>query len=194
MNYLVHLYLAEETQESLLGAVIGDFVKGPLTDDIPEGIRRGIRRHRQTDHFTSVSENFIRSKRRLDERFGICKPILVDVFYDHFMARNWSAYSPLPLERFAEGIYRLLRHNEADLPPSFRPVAQRMMARNWLVSYREPETIGLVLQRISQRIRRPNPIAEGLSELERHYDALEDDFRRFLPEARAFLDSEEVSQ
>ncbi len=189
MNYLVHLYLSEDTVDSRLGGLIGDFVKGPLTDEIPPGIRQGIQRHRQTDLFTLRSETFIRSKRRLDERFGICKPILVDVFYDHFMAKNWSAYSPVPLEIFTAEIYHLLQEHELQLPAAFRPVARRMIAHDWLVSYRNVETIGTVLERISQRLRRPTPLAEGLAELRSHYHELETDFHRFIPEALDFLES-----
>jgi acyl carrier protein phosphodiesterase len=194
MNYLVHLYLAEQTEASRLGALIGDFVKGPLTDEIPLDIRRGIRRHRRADRFAHHSADFIRSKRRLDNRFGICKPILVDVFYDHFMARNWGDYSAVPLETFAAAVYRLLQERDSDLPAGFRPVARRMIARDWLSSYQDEETIGIVLERIAQRLSRPNPIADGLAELRDNYDGLEDDFRRFIPEAQRFLNSDEMPQ
>lgn len=186
MNYLFHLYLAEPTPESLLGALMGDFVKGPL-DHFPPALREGIMRHRRLDRFASESEDFRRSRRRLDESYGHCRAILVDVFYDHFLALRWSEYSPLPLETFAEKVYRLLQSRRNQLPPPLREVVPRMIAGNWLVSYRDPESVGIALERLSRRLRRPNPLADGLRALRAEYEGLEADFRRFLPAARDHL-------
>lgn len=187
MNYLIHLYLAEPTWESRLGALMGDFIKGPLGEEFPKGLREGIRRHRLIDRFAQESEYFRRSKRRVHDSFGICKPILIDIFYDHFMARTWEDYSSLPLERFAAQIYGILEEHHAGLPQGLQEVAPRMIVNNWLVSYREIETVELVLERISRRLNRPNPLASGFAELTTHYRELEEDFRGFLPEAESFL-------
>ena len=46
MNYLAHLYLAEQSREGLLGSLLGDFVKGRLDDRFPETVRRGTALHR----------------------------------------------------------------------------------------------------------------------------------------------------
>lgn len=186
MNYLFHLYLAEPTPESLLGALMGDFVKGSL-DDFPPALREGIRRHRRLDRFAQDNEDFRCSKRRLDSSYGHCKAILVDVFYDHFLALRWTDYSPLSLETFAEGVYRLLHSRQQQLPPTLREVAPRMISGNWLVSYRDLESVGIALERLSRRLRRPNPLAGGLRALRADYDGFEEDFRRFLPAAERHL-------
>lgn len=186
MNYLLHLFLAEPTRDSLLGALMGDFVKGPL-DAFPPGLREGIRRHRRLDRFAQGNEDFRRSKRRLDEAYGLCRGILVDVFYDHFLARRWRDYSPQSLEAFASSVYRLLETDAPRLPPGLREVAPRMIAGNWLVSYRDPQSVGLALERLSRRLTRPNPLADGLKALRSDYQGLEEDFRRFLPAASRFL-------
>lgn len=187
MNYLVHLYLSDPTPECRLGNLMGDFVKGRLENAWAPEILQGIRQHRRVDSLAHRSAVFRRSKARIDNRFGHCKGILVDMFYDHFLARNWSSYSTIPLEVFARDIYRLLETNREVLPPGLQQAAPGMIARNWLVSYRETQTIGRVLERISQRLSRPNPIADGLGELHRHYAGLEADCDLFLAEAKEFL-------
>ena len=187
MNYLVHLYLSDPTPECRLGNLMGDFIKGRLENGWDAEILRGIKQHRRVDAFAHQSSVFRRSKARIHDRFGHCKGILVDVFYDHFLARNWSHYSATSLEAFARDIYRLLEKNRDILPPGLQRVAPRMIAHNWLVSYREIQTINGVLERISERLSRPNPIALGIDELHRNYADLESDCGLFLAEAKEFL-------
>lgn len=186
MNYLVHLFLADDTPASLLGNMMGDFVKGRLDDTFPAGIRQGIELHRQVDAFAHDNPLYRRSKSRLDDSYGYFRGVLIDIFYDHFLAGNWHRYHPLPLEDFADRIYRLLEEHFALLPAGLQQVAPRMIEHNWLVSYREVETIGLVLRRIAARLRRPNPIGLGIAELYRHYAGLEADCDLFLVQAVEF--------
>jgi acyl carrier protein phosphodiesterase len=187
LNYLVHLFLADDTPPSLLGNLMGDFVKGRLDDTFPTAIRRGIELHRQVDAFAHDNPLYRRSKSRLDDRYGYFRGVLIDIFYDHFLARNWQRYHPLPLEIFADRVYRLLEEHFEMLPPGLQQVAPRMIEHNWLVSYREVETIDRVLGRISARLRRANPIGQGIVELHRHYAGLETDSDLFLAQAHEFV-------
>lgn len=186
MNYLFHLYLAEPTADSLLGALMGDFVKGSL-DGFPPPLREGIVRHRRLDRFAQSNDHFRRSKRRLDDAFGHCRGIMVDVFYDHFLARRWPDFSLQPLETFAAEVYRLLETRRSILPPGLRETAPKMIAGNWLVSYRDPESVGIALERLSARLRRPNAMGGGLRALEASYDGLEEDFRGFTGDALRYF-------
>ncbi len=187
MNYLLHLYLADPTPESLLGNLMGDFVKGRLDETYPPGIRRGITLHRRVDSFAHAHPLVSRSKNRISPSYGHYRGIMVDIFYDHFLARNWAQYAALPLENFARSVYQLLQERQDQLPPGLQRIAPRMIAHDWLVSYRDIQTIGRVLAGVSGRLRRPNPLAEGLGELTRHYAPLEQDFGAFLAELECFV-------
>lgn len=188
MNYLVHLHLSDPTPGCLLGNLMGDFVKGRLPEDYPPQIRFGLAMHRRVDTFANSSPAFLRSKSRLDPRYHYFRAIMVDVFYDHFMARYWEEFASEPLEVFARRIYRFLDEHFADLPPGLQAVAPRMISHNWLVSYRQQATIGRVLERLSKRLTRANPLGEGLAQLEQSYPLLKEDFREFLEEARTDLE------
>ena len=185
LNYLFHLYLAEPTEASLLGGMLGDFVKGRLDDRWPEAIRRGIERHRGIDSFAQANAVARRSLRRIDPSYRHCRSILVDVFYDHFLALNWPRHAEIPLEQFARRFYRILEEHHDLLPPGLQRIAPRMIAGRWLESYRDPETVKIVLHRLAERLSRPTPLAQGGMELRRHYRELEGDFTEFLPQAVA---------
>ncbi len=192
MNYLVHLYLCDPAPLVRLGSLAGDFVKGPLAGRFTDELRRGMEIHRRVDHFAQGAADFRRSKARIDSRFGHVRGVLIDVFYDHFLARTWDRYMPQPLETFAAEVYRNLERHLTLLPEAMHPTARRMISHNWLVSYRDPVVVERALQRISTRLSRPNPLGRGAEELHRHYESLQADCDRFLASARAFLDREGV--
>ena len=186
MNYLMHLYLAGDDPESLVGNMMGDFIKGRLDDRYPPGIRQGIELHRRIDSFAAGNRFFLQSKRHLDPSFGLYRAVLVDLFYDHFLARQWEEYSPAPFEEFIEHAYRVLADHEPLMPERLREILPRMFSGNWLFSYREPEGIASALARMSARIRRPNPLARGAVELSEKGDLLLTDFHLFMPELLAY--------
>jgi len=187
MNYLVHTYLSGPDAGDILGNLVGDFVKGPLDGRYRADIEEGIHRHRRLDTFAQTNDAFRRSRLRIDPRFGHCRGVMVDIFYDHVLATTWSRHSPIPLEVYCRDIYRLIEMLLPLLPPSFQSIAPRMISGDWLVSYRDAKTIDIVLKRISQRLRKTTPMAEGISELLRNRDGLEEDFEAFLEDGIAFM-------
>jgi acyl carrier protein phosphodiesterase len=191
MNYLVHFYLSDPEPLCRLGNLMGDFVKGRLErHNLDPGLVRGLRQHRAVDRLSQVHEATRMSRARLDRRFRHLKGILVDIFYDHLLAKNWEDWAQGSLAGLADQAYRLLRNYRELLPERFRPMAQRMIAYDWLNAYRKPETIELVLARLAGRLKRPNLLAQGYLELSRCSRAMEPDCRRFLKAARAMLDKE----
>lgn len=185
MNYLVHLFLAGD-EESLVGNMMGDFVKGRLDDRYPPGVRRGLEMHRKIDSFAAGNVFFLRSKHRIDDSYRHYRGILVDVFYDHFLARNWGDYSPVQFPDFILNAYRVLDDYREIMPARLRDVLPRMFSSNWLLSYREIDGVDSILRRMSGRVSRPNPLANGGSELSAWYDRLHGDFRGFMPELIRF--------
>ncbi|MDD2337695.1 MAG: ACP phosphodiesterase [Geobacteraceae bacterium] len=185
----MHLFLSGSNPEILVGNLMGDFVKGRLDDRFHPGIRRGIEIHRRIDSFAAGNEFFLRSKHCIDPCFGHFRAVLVDIFYDHFLARYWEDFSPVSLEEFIRISYQTLSRYEAQLPPRLLELLPRMFSRHWLVAYREPAGIETALRRMSERLSRTNPLSEGFVELSKKRDLLLRDFRVFLPEICAYTDS-----
>ncbi len=184
MNYLAHLYLAGTTDEALVGNLLGDFVRGTIrVDDWPAEIARGIQLHRRIDSFTDSHPLVLQSKQRISPERRRVAGIIVDVCYDHFLARHWERFSDIPLRSFTSRVYQALQKHEALLPERLRRMAPRMAAEDWLHSYRDAETAAFVLERIALRLRAPNALAGSGAELMANYEQLEADFLRFFPSA-----------
>ena len=182
MNYLAHLFLSDGTPESLIGNLLGDFVKGSIENIYSLKIIEGIYLHRKIDSFTDSHPIFRSSKRliALDrQRFS---GIMIDVFYDHFLANNWSNYSSIPLTDFTNHVYQVLLENQKILPDRLKNILPDMIAHDWLASYRETSTIDRAINGISRRIKRKNNLFGGVEELFLNYQQLQSDFSIFFPE------------
>ena len=185
MNYLFHLFLSGDDPEIMAGNFMGDFVKGQLGDTHPPRLRRGIELHRRIDSFARDQEHFNRSRLRLGPEFGLYRGILVDLYYDHFLAVNWNQCSREPLTLYLNRVRLLMEQQRSRLPERLQ-VMVPLIFGDLLPSYREPAGIARALERMSRRVKRENPLTGGGAELVRHYDELQQDFLGFLPAAQAF--------
>lgn len=191
MNYLAHALLAGDDADCRLGGLLGDFIKGPLWPPPPglaPAVVRGIVLHRRIDSFADSHPAFQRSRQRVSAERRRYSGILVDLFYDHFLAAHWKRYSPEPLEVFTAGVYALL--GERALPERLAQILPAMRADDWLAGYREAAAIGWALDRIGEhRVRRSNPLRGAGGELALNYRDFEGDFAEFLPAAMDFAES-----
>jgi len=189
MNYLAHLYLSPPDEDAWLGSLLGDFVKGPLGDRYTPSVTAAIRLHRKLDTFTDAHAAVQRSKSRISRVRRRYAGVMIDMFYDHFLARSWAEFHDEPLEAFSARVYALLERRHAELPERLQSVAPRMASRDWLGAYADAGNVGRALDGISARLRRANRLAGAGEELLAEYAGFEADFRAFLPEARAFARS-----
>ena len=185
MNYLAHTLLSRHSPEAILGAVLGDFVKGALDARYPRAVREAILLHRAIDRYTDSHPLPLASRKHVSPARRRFAPILVDVFYDHFLARHWNDYCEVPLTQFAAHVYQVLLSHRAELPERLQYVAPRMAEHDWFGAYAEIDGIDSAVDGIAWRLRRfPRAAAlrGGVEELQHHYDAFERDFRDFFPQ------------
>ena len=187
MNFLFHMFLSFDDPEILVGNFLGDFIKGRPGDRYPPRIRTGILLHRKIDSFAQKEPFFSRSRRRLDPRYGLYRGVLVDLFYDHFLAGGWGDFSDVPLGEFLDRSRGMVERHLGGLPesPRLTPLIP-VIFDDLIPSYGAVDGIGAALRRMSRRIKRANPLAGAEDELLSHYDGLEEDFRGFVPKALAF--------
>ena len=189
MNHLAHALLAARTESSIFGSLLGDFVKGELRNQYDAETLAGIRLHRAIDSFTDAHPLVIRSRRRLRPPFRRYSGILVDLFYDHFLARNWSEYADESLPAFADRVHGLLAARRSEIPERMRRFAEYLVRENLFTAYRSRAGIDRALAGVAGKLTRANPLARGGEELRREYDALADDFRRYFPEVLQYARS-----
>lgn len=185
MNFLAHLHLSGSDPQIVTGNFMGDFVKGRVGGEYPPLVRRGIMLHRGIDSFAQHHPAFVASRHRIDRRFGLYRAVMVDLFYDHFLAVEWGRWSDVPFGEYLAGSRRAVEEHLELLPPRLRDILP-IVFEELIPSYREIEGIESAFGRMSARIVRQNPLGGGAEELERHYGALREDFRRFMPDAEGF--------
>ena len=185
MNYLAHLHLGGQRPGQLLGSLYGDFVKGRLQGQFDPEIEAAIALHRQIDVFTDRHPLVDASLARFSTTRRRYAGIVLDVFFDHCLARDWTQYADRPLGQFTTDVYRVLS-SERQLPERLAKIAPHMVANDWLGSYREFEVLEQVLHGISRRLTRPEELAGAMEELRRLYEPLSEDFRLFYPQLQDF--------
>jgi acyl carrier protein phosphodiesterase len=194
VNWLAHLRLSPSEPLLRLGNLCGDFVRGVDVAALAPDLQRGIQQHRAVDAFVDAHAIVRASRARLDAPFRRLAGVLVDVFYDHYLARDWDRLGDgQPLPAFAASVHALLREHELLLPPRLANVVPWMEAQGWLVGYAQIEGIDVVLRRMARRLSRPTPLGDGALQLRAHYEALEGDFEAFWPELVTFAGTLDAS-
>jgi acyl carrier protein phosphodiesterase len=182
MNYLAHFYLSGEREHLLLGNFIADAVKGSSLEGFSSELKEGIRMHREIDFFTDNHPVTSGSKSLLRAEFNHYSGVIVDIFYDHFLARNWKEFSDEPLDRYSQRVYALLEKHEAEFPDRPRHMLPFMKNHDWLMAYTEVEGIRRVLTGMSRRVRPGSKMEMAADALVKNYARFEKDFREFFPQ------------
>ena len=189
MNYLAHLYLSFGHEEILVGNYIADAVKGRQVQAYPEGIQSGIMLHRRIDTFTDNHALVEQSKARIRASYRKFSGVVIDMYYDHFLAAGWAAWSDVPLLQFTKMAYHTLFRYYMKMPFRMKRILPAMAIGNWLASYADVDNVGLALQGMSRRTSFDSGIENAKYQLIEHYDDLKSDFDAFFPELIAYAQS-----
>jgi len=186
MNYLAHIYLSGESDLITIGNFIADGIKGKDYRIYPVDIQIGILLHRHIDTFTDAHKTVRKSTKRLHKKYSHYSGIIVDMLYDHFLAKNWSNYSRTDLSLYTENFYASLETHYNILPNRIQKMIPYMLADNWLVSYASKEGIGRALEGMNRRTKNRVHMDEAINELDQFYEAFENEFTLFFEELMAF--------
>lgn len=187
MNFLAHVYLSGDDAQLMIGNFIADFVKGGnLNDRYTTEIVRGIELHRAIDEFTDQHAVVQNSKDRLRPKYRHYSGVIVDMYYDHFLAKNWDDFHHLQLDDFAQQFYGLLKEYKPLLPEDVQRMMPYMIRGNWFLNYGYKEGIHRALTGMSRRTTFDSKMDEAVLDLTRHYELFENEFREFFPILRTF--------
>ncbi|MEM1085064.1 MAG: ACP phosphodiesterase [Verrucomicrobiota bacterium] len=190
MNHLAHLYLAEDHAASRIGNLLGDFVTGrPGEIDLPEQVVAGIVRHRAIDRFTddhpevmAAREHFTGERRRFSNA-------ILDICFDHFLARSWTDHHPLPLRDFLDLVYEEHRQHRDWLPAELTDNLDQRIAHDWLGHYGTREGLQEVFDRVATRRPACAAIATAMVDFHQQETRLEQVFVKLLPDIQAWCRS-----
>lgn len=182
MNFLAHLYLSGNSKSLRLGNFIADSVKGSAWLQYPKPIKRGIMLHRAIDDFTDSHPTVSKSKEIFREKYRHYAGVIVDIVYDHYLAKNWSDYSSIPLATYAQNVYREMEEQLDFMPEKAQYMLPFMIRHNWLEAYAQLSGIQQVLRGMANRTRFDSHMDEATQELKANYDSLQSDFEEFFPQ------------
>ncbi|GAA6151123.1 ACP phosphodiesterase [Pseudoteredinibacter isoporae] len=200
MNYLAHAFLSGDHPEVQLGGLLGDFCKGPLpqyplalSDTSPaflgkRHIHFGIQHHRSIDAFSDSLQSFRQCAALLDNRFRRVAPIIVDICFDHYLAKHWHQHHTQGLPEFAEGLYAAME-NCPQAPDGFVRFRQRSQSAGLFNLYQEPDTIAVALDRVAQRFSRPQLMAGAYENWQSCYSEMEKGFEQCFADIKHFAAS-----
>ncbi len=186
MNYLAHIYLSGDNKMIKIGNFMADSIRGKSYEVYERDIKRGILLHRAIDSFTDMHPIYRQSKHRLHSKYGHYSGVIMDIFYDHFLAKNWSLYSKIPLEEFTTDFYILLETNYEILTDKVKSIIPHMRNKNWLLSYSTIEGLQIIMNQMNYRIKNRVPMDESIQELQEYYTEFESEFKLFFTEIQAF--------
>lgn len=190
MNFLAHLFLSCDSEDLLLGNFLADYVDNATVREYPAPIQDGVQLHRKIDAYTDTHPEVLSGVRRLYDKHGKYAPVVVDVFYDYFLAINWPAYSEQPLAEFTQGVYRILEKHIDMMPPPLQRRLPLMIADDWLQAYGSHNGIDYTFYRMQQRVSRPEYLEGALDSLIRDFEPLNLEFNRFFPDVIGFVKGE----
>ncbi|MEK9517133.1 MAG: acyl carrier protein phosphodiesterase [Flavobacteriaceae bacterium] len=190
MNYLAHVYLSGSDKDLIIGNFIADHVKGKAYLDYPETIQKGILLHLKIDDFTDHHPLFKKNVTLLFPQFHHYSRVIVDMFFDHFLAAQWELYHPDPLEDFSRQFYLLMQEYSGSLPDKTKKILPILSKYNWFVAYQSLEGLEDILFQMSQRTRFPSKMSLAVVELEKNYSKIALDFNTFFTELINFVQLE----
>ena len=183
---MAHIYLSGDDDDIKIGNFLGDFVKGrlnKLTSNLySEGVVKGMALHREIDYFTDNHPIVRKSIDRLQPKYHKFSGIVVDMFYDHVLAKNFHQYSTISLEQYALNFYELIESRKSEIPEPMQRMVNSMVTRDWFVGYKSLVGIDWALTGISKRLSFESGIENATEELKKDYELYESEFQQFFPE------------
>ncbi|CAG4997710.1 Acyl carrier protein phosphodiesterase [Dyadobacter sp. CECT 9275] len=193
MNFLAHLLLSGDNERVILGNYAGDFIKGRLTVERTvnwdQDYLLGLRLHRYIDSFTDAHPAVREAKKMVSRLFGKLSGIIIDIYFDYFLAKHFFEISGQDLTFYAQQMYGVIERNENFLPAEMKPMLRSMIRQDWLAGYATFEGIDLTFQRMSGRASYLEPIRYAGLELRENELFYEKCFLQFYPQLSLAADN-----
>ena len=185
MNFLAHIYLSGENDLIKIGNFMADGIRGKQFEHFPEDVQKGILLHRFIDTYTDSHDVFRQSTKLLHEKYHHYAGVIVDIVYDHFLAKNWEKYSDEKLDRFVNQFYRSLHENYPILTEKTQDMMPYMIKQNWLLSYQTVEGIHQILTQMDRRrSKNQSNMQFASAELKEFYPEFEREFTLFFEDMK----------
>lgn len=186
MNYLAHIFLSGDDELLKLGNFMADEIKGKSYKTYPPEIQKGILLHRAIDDFTDHHPLVSKGAHRFFDELGHYNSVVIDMIYDHILAKRWKEYSDVELPVFAEDFYHLLESNQHLLPKKIGKVVPYMIEHNWLLSYSKLEDLRHILRQMNHKTKHETQLHKGADIYLAFQSEFDSEFTSFFEDIQKF--------
>ncbi len=187
MNFLAHLFLSHHNEDWMIGNLIADFITNKQLIDLKDGVREGVMIHRYIDTFTDKHEAVKESTRRLRFVYHKYAPVVVDIYYDYLLIKNWEKYTNYDFEEFRYRIYDILNQRMEDMPKDLKERLPKMIAHDWLKNYGTEAGLQFTFDRFAERTTFKVDFSNAAAVLMEYLEEFDDDFNLFFPEIMNYV-------
>ena len=180
MNYLAHAFLSNNDEELLIGNFIADHLRGNNFTGLSQRVIEGVLLHRKIDSFTDEHADFKKSKRIFYNGFEKYSGILIDIYFDYFLAKDFSKYSDISLPEFSKKVYSIYSDNQDLLPKSSSRFLEYVIQNNVYLSYSRIQGIETVLNHLSHRIKHRVQLDDSVKIFKENEAELQNNFDAFF--------------
>lgn len=192
MNLVTHQLLSFDNPDWQVGNHLGEIVKGKKYLDYPPGIQKGILLHRFIDSYSDSHPIVKNSTSKLHKNYSKFSPIIIDVYYDFLLIKNWELFSSEDFESFKTKCYQVLKDSEHLYPPKLLKFTQALIKYDWFEKYKTYEGLEITLTNMGSRTTFQNNMHMAVRDLYLNETSLEEDFLLFMPdivrECKIFLE------
>lgn len=189
MNHLAHAVLAGHEPGAVVGGLLGDFWRGALDPAWPEPVARGVRLHRRTDVVTDAHPDVAALRRSFEPPLRRYAGILLDVWFDHVLARDFERLVGEPADARLARIYAALAFVPERAPIGYALFAARTVRHRTLSNYDDPAWIEHVYEAISLRLSHANPVGHAFDAVAALDAPITRAFARLWPALRALAEA-----
>ncbi len=182
MNFLAHQYLSFLNPKISMGNFMADFVRGKEITLLDDDLLMGVKLHREIDAFTDHHKLVDEAVSILSSKQGKYSSVIIDIYFDYFLANNWSAFSSLPLKEFNKYQYGIFNDNINGFPQKMIPAVKSLTTHDWFYNYKYEYGIKKALSNIERRATFENEIKNAVPHLLELKDQLEPLFMKFFPD------------
>ena len=187
MNFLAHLLLTHHNEDWMMGNMIADFISNRDLQSLKPEVREGVMIHRKIDTFTDTHESVRESIRRLHPIFHKYSPVVVDIYYDYFLSKNWRRYAALPIVEFSVDVYGTFNSRMEEVPDLMKPRLQSMISHNFLENYGTKTGIQFTFNKFQERVKFPVSFEQASDIMMVYEDEFNDEFNVFFPEIKKYI-------
>ncbi len=192
MNFLAHIYLSGNNERIQIGNFMGDGIRGKDYKNYHTDIQIGVLLHRSIDSFTDFHLIFRQSNYGLVPKFNHFSGIIIDMFYDHFLAKESKLYHHEDLEVFTQKFYQNLEKHYSELNQKTRNLLPYLTKQNWLQRYANLTDLQQILKQMDNRFAMKSNMNEAVEDLYQHYDDFQREFHLFFKDLMIHANAEKV--